>query len=235
MASDAAAPLPLRGAARNDRAYENLKELAADYIRRAIVSRDFAPGSKIDQDEIAETLRISRVPVREALIELAQKEFVVAIPRRGAFVAEVAVDDIEDHYEVLALVFGVATRRAVKQLTAADLAELRRLHTEIARSKDPARDVDLDRRFLGIIARAGSSDRLQSILTYLGGALPGSFYFGAAGSAANETRYRKALLAAIEGRDVRSAVRVSEEHLRACATIVVKHLRATGYWAEPAG
>jgi len=59
----------------------------ADGGDRAAV--DLPPGSKVDQDEIAESLGVSRAPVREALIELAQKGFVDAVPRRGAFVAEV--------------------------------------------------------------------------------------------------------------------------------------------------
>jgi DNA-binding GntR family transcriptional regulator len=216
------------------RTYENLKDAAADFIREAIISGELPARSKVDQDEIADALGISRVPVREALIELAQKDFVVAIPRRGAFVAEVRVEDVEDHYEVLALVFGVATRRAVKKLTAADVEELRRLHEEIARTAEANRRRDLDRQFLNVVARAGSSRRLDSILRFLGGALPGSFYFDAPGWVATEAKYRTMLLDAIEARDVRAAARVSEEHLRACADVVVEHLRSRGYWAADA-
>ncbi|WP_041254651.1 GntR family transcriptional regulator [Frankia sp. EAN1pec] len=59
-----------------------LKDEAADFIREAIVSGGLPPRSKIDQDEVADALRISRAPVREALIKLAQKGFVDGVRRR---------------------------------------------------------------------------------------------------------------------------------------------------------
>jgi DNA-binding GntR family transcriptional regulator len=212
------------------RAYGNLKDAAVDVVRDAIVAGALPPGAKIDQDGVAEALGISKAPVREALIELAQKGFVLAVPRRGAFVAGVTVEDVEDHYAVVALVSGMTTGRAVGRLAPADLDELRRLDREIAATDDPARQRSLDRRFFGVITVAGKSPRLDAILGFLGGALQGSFYYDAPGWAANEREYRARLLAAIEAGDAPSAVRISEEHVRSCAALTVEHLRARGYW-----
>ncbi|WP_368672032.1 GntR family transcriptional regulator, partial [Parafrankia sp. Ea1.12] len=170
-------PSAIRLLASGRRRYGNLKDEAASFIREAIVSRALPPRSKIDQDEVADALGISRAPVREALIELAQKGFVDAVPRRGAFVAEVTVEDIEDHYEVVALVSGMTTRRAVRKLTPLETEELARLHREIATTEDEARRRSLDRRFFQIIATAGKSPRLDAILEFLGGVLQGSFYY----------------------------------------------------------
>ncbi|ABW14143.1 hypothetical protein Franean1_4777 [Parafrankia sp. EAN1pec] len=85
------------------------------------------------------------------------------MPRRGAFVAEVTVEDIEDHYEVVALVSGMTTRRAVRKLTPLETEELARLHREITTTEDEARRRSLDRRFFQIIATAGKSPRLDAI------------------------------------------------------------------------
>jgi DNA-binding GntR family transcriptional regulator len=214
------------------RSYENLKDEAADFIRAAIVSGEFPARSKIDQDDIAAALGISRAPVREAIIELAQKGFVVTPPRRGAFVAELTVEDIEDYYEVVAAVFGMTTRRAVAKLTSADVDELRRLDGEIAAAGDAARLKGLDRRFFGVIVSSGRSPRLDSILQLLGGMFQGSFYFESPGWEANEANFRRQLLAAIGAGDELLAARASEEHLRACAGLTIEHLRASGYWAS---
>ncbi|TCJ31438.1 GntR family transcriptional regulator, partial [Parafrankia sp. BMG5.11] len=92
MTTRDADPSAIRLLASGRRRYGNLKDEAASFIREAIVSRALPPRSKIDQDEVADALGISRAPVREALIELAQKGFVDAVPRRGAFVAEVTVE-----------------------------------------------------------------------------------------------------------------------------------------------
>ncbi|ADP83305.1 GntR family transcriptional regulator [Pseudofrankia inefficax] len=216
------------------RPYGNLKDEAASFLRDAIVSGALPPHSKIDQDQVADTLGISRAPVREALIELAQKGFVDAIPRRGAFVAAVTVEDIEDHYEVVALVSAMTAKRAVKRLTPAQIDELRRLDQEIAATTDVVRVRDLDRRFFHLIANAGRSPRLDTILRFLGGALQGSFYFDAPGWAPHEATYRQQMLGAIDAGDVLAAARISEEHVRRCATLSVDHLRSRGYWPDAA-
>jgi DNA-binding GntR family transcriptional regulator len=234
MATADSDPRALLRLSSRQRSYDNLKDAAADYIRTAIVSGDLAPRSKVDQDAIAGALGISRVPVREALIELAQKDFVVAIPRRGAFVGELRLGDIEDHYEVVSLVFGVATKRAVKMLTPADLAELHALHEEISSTDDAARREELDYDFLKVIARVGSTRRLDSIMRFLGGALAGSFYLESPEWVARETRYRTLLLPALEARDVEAAVRITEDHLRGCAALAIEVLRSRGYWADEA-
>ena len=165
--------VPLAGVAPLRPAYGNLKDEAARFIRAAIVSGRLAPDSKVDQDDVAESLGISRAPVREALIELAQKGFVVAVPRRGAFVAELTAEDIEDHYEIVASVFGLTTRRAVEKLLPAEVDELRRLHREIGSIEDTARRMELDRRFFNVIASAGRSPRLDAVLEFLGGVFQG--------------------------------------------------------------
>lgn len=213
------------------RPYENLKDEAADYIRTAIVSGKLPAGRRVDQDDIAAALGISRAPVREALIELTQKGFVDAPPRRGAFVAELTVEDIEDYYEVVASVFGMTTRRAIGKLTSSDVEELRRLDREIAATGDVTRRKELDRRFFNVIAATGRSPRLDSLLQFIGGMFQGSFYYEPPQWADNEQSFRQRLLAAIEAADSRLAARVIEEHMRACASLTVDYLRSRGYWS----
>jgi DNA-binding GntR family transcriptional regulator len=212
------------------RAYENLKDEAAYYIRTAIVSGDLPARSKVDQDEIADALGISRAPVREALIELAHKGFVDAVPRRGAFVAELTPTDIEDYYEVVASVFSLTARRCVARLSAADVEQLRRLHREIAATDDVARRRELGRQFFNTIAVTGSSPRLDALLQFIGGMFQGSFYFEAPGWAEHEASFQEQLLAAIAAGDERLAESVSAEHLRGSAALTIGYLRSRGYW-----
>jgi DNA-binding GntR family transcriptional regulator len=221
----------VNGTAPGRRAYENLEDEAAGYIRRGIVSGEFPARSKVDQDEVAEALGISRAPVREALIELAQKGFVDAVPRRGAFVAELTAADIEDYYEVVAAVFGLTTRRAVSRLSAADVAELRRLQGEAAAATDTSRRQDLGRQFFNVIAATGRSPRLDSLLQLIGGMFQGSFYLETPGWQTHEADYQQRLLGAVESGDERQASRISEEYLLDCGRMTVDHLRSRGYWA----
>jgi DNA-binding FadR family transcriptional regulator len=133
---------------------------------------------------------------------------------------------------VVALVSAMTARRALAKLTPADVDELRRLHQEISSTDGPGRERALNRRFFHIIANAGRSPRLDSILRFLGGALQGSFYFDAPGWARNEASYREQLLDVIDAGDVQAAARISEEHVRSCATVTINHLRGRGYWVD---
>jgi DNA-binding GntR family transcriptional regulator len=217
---------------RSIREHPNLKDVAADFIRQAIVSGRFGPGAKVDQDEVAGLLGVSRLPVREALIELAQKGFVTAIPRRGAFVAALGVDDIDDHYEVLAMAYALASRRAAQNLSPEQLVELRSIAEEVQASDEQSVREALNREFNEIINVAGSSNRLLSILGFLAGALPGSYYLAASGWTATEAVYRGRMLAALEARDSDAAAWVAMEHLRACAKVTIEELDARGYWSD---
>ena len=60
---------------------------------------------------------MSRLPVREALIELAHESLIDAVPRRGAFVARLDRADIVDHYRIFGLIAGLAASRAATALT----------------------------------------------------------------------------------------------------------------------
>ncbi|MCX2933754.1 GntR family transcriptional regulator [Mycobacterium sp. CVI_P3] len=207
--------------------------MAVEFIREAIASRVLRPGAKIEQDEIAGELGSSRLPIREALIELTAKGFVVAIPRRGAYVVQLSVEDIEDHFEVVGLLFAVAARRAADRLSDAELAELRRLNAEIAATRDDSECQDLNHRFLRTINEAGSSNRLLLTLRYLWLSLPNDFYTSAPDWAANESMYREQILDLLEARDGEAAASSAEAHLQACAKVTVDSLRAQEYWSGP--
>ena len=72
--------LPRQLPSRGPVSHPSLKDSAADYLREQILTGQLTPGTKIDQDEISDALGVSRLPVREALIELANEGLVDAVP-----------------------------------------------------------------------------------------------------------------------------------------------------------
>lgn len=212
--------------------HQSLKEMAASYIREGVVSGRLGPGAKVDQDEIAEALGISRLPIREALIELANQGFVESIPRRGAFVVKLTTQDIEDHYQVVSLLFGLTARRAAKHITEDKLRVLQRLHTDITSTQDEVKRRNLLIEFYRAINRIGTSTRLLLTLQFLALALPNDFYFSTSRWPATETVYRERVLSALENHDAEAAVKATDEHFRACAKVTIDALRERGYWAD---
>lgn len=206
--------------------------MASEYIREGVISGRLGPGAKIDQDQIANALGISRLPVREALIELTAKGFVESFPRRGAFVVSLSVQDIEDHFAVISLLFGLTTRRAAEHITDAQLQRLTELHTEITSAQDRSTRLALSYEFNRLMNRIGTSDRLLQKMWFFALALPTDLYFSTSRWPAIETVYRENILAALEKRDPAAAAAASAEHLQSCAKVTIDELRSRGYWPD---
>ncbi len=216
------------------RTHPNLKDTAADHIREQILTGAFRPGTKVDQDEIAITLGISRLPVREALIELAQEGLVESIPRRGAFVVELDADDIIDHFRVYGMVAAMAARRCAERIDQAGLDALHELHEQMKVATDPARQVALNFQFHRLIHHAGGSRQLLSILWYLGRALPMGMFRHTPEWEAMAESHHGLILSALQARDPEATAASVERHLKEAATYTVEQLRASGYWSAPA-
>lgn len=212
--------------------HQSLKEMAANYIREGVVSGRLGPGAKVDQDQIAEELGISRLPIREALIELTAKGFVESIPRRGAFIVKLTAQDIEDHYEVVSLLFGLTARRAAERISDEKIRALQKLHTEITGAQESSTRQRLLMEFYRIINRVGTSARLLLTLQFLALALPNDFYFSTSRWPATETVYRERILNALESHDPEAAAKATQEHFQACAKVTIDALQSRGYWAD---
>src|SRR5690242_6066734 len=70
-------------------------------LRRAIISVHLPPGEPLEELQLCKTCKVSRTPVREALIRLASEDLVELEPNRGAKVATLQFVDVVDHYEAM--------------------------------------------------------------------------------------------------------------------------------------
>lgn len=94
-------------------------------LRDAIVEGTFAPGEQLRDAEVAAWLGVSRTPVREAMLRLAEAGLVVALPGRSTMVSPLHVRDLRDARDVVAALHGVAVREAIARLTAPDIDAMR--------------------------------------------------------------------------------------------------------------
>ena len=115
---------PLPAAVRPPAAPIARRTLAAatlEAIRERILSGVHPEGEPLRQDAIAAELGVSRIPVREALRQLEAEGLVTGIPHRGAVVSSLSIAEIEELFELRALVERDLLRRSVPNLTDADL------------------------------------------------------------------------------------------------------------------
>ena len=80
--------------------YKPLRELVCENIRQAIIDGTFSPGERLMEIQLADEMGVSRTPVREAIRKLELEGFVVMIPRRGTYVADISIKDINEVYEI---------------------------------------------------------------------------------------------------------------------------------------
>ena len=128
-------------------------------LRDAIVDGTFEPGEQLKDLELAAWLGVSRTPVREALLRLAQSGLVLAQPGRSTAVSTLDSREIRDARDVVAAMHEVAVREAVAGLTEADLAAMRDANRRFAAAL-LAGDVD---------AALRADDELHGVLVTIAG------------------------------------------------------------------
>lgn len=103
----------------------------ADRLRDMIRSQALASGQWIDEIRLTEALGISRTPLREALKVLANEGLVRLEPRRGCFVNELSLDDLEQIFPLMAMLEGRCAYEAAQKATPSQLHALVPLHDQL--------------------------------------------------------------------------------------------------------
>lgn len=114
--------------------HKTIASAAAEEIRRRIFNGEIEPGSQLRQEELAQQLGISRIPIREALLILENEALVKILPHRGAVVVRLSADEIEELFNMRMLLEPYLYERSAPHLTEADFAELESNCTAYAKS-----------------------------------------------------------------------------------------------------
>jgi DNA-binding GntR family transcriptional regulator len=106
-----------------------LHQEVATRLRQRIVEGHIAPGAKLNERELSESLKVSRTPLREAIKMLAAEGLVELLPNRGAVALQLSEQDVADTFEVIAGSKASPGELAAQRITDDELAELRRCTT----------------------------------------------------------------------------------------------------------
>lgn len=142
-------------------------------VRDGVIAGRFPPGNRITEQEVALAAGVSRTPAREALRRLHQEGVVDFTPNQGAVVTEWSRDDVEEIFELRALLESHGAARAARLATEAQIAELKSLAEQQRVESHERRPGYLDRigeinsRFHHRLQEAAASPRLKRALTVL--------------------------------------------------------------------
>jgi DNA-binding GntR family transcriptional regulator len=210
----------------------NASGAVTELVRRAIVDGVVAPGDRLKEEELARELGISRTPVREALLILQAEGLVDAAPNRGATVRTHSAAELEELYELRAVLEGYAARRAASRITEAGIEELLSSCERFA-ALDEGRVEEIvaeNARFHGIILDAAESPRLAGMVRSVV-ALPlvyRAYTYYSPAQTAISAHYHRQIATALERRDGERAELVMKEHVYEARDVLVAHVRAGG-------
>lgn len=199
------------GAALADQAYLSLRE--------AILSGQLEPLTPLSVPGVARQLGISRSPAREAIARLAAEGLARIEPRRGAVVARITVEDLNEIYEVREVLEGLASRLAAKIIKEPQLAELANVvaeHRVAIESGDVNAHMACDQRFHRIIREIAANGRLTDSLDRLQGEIRVAMNttHRLNGGMQQALAEHEEILAALERNDPHAAEEVARRHIR---------------------
>jgi DNA-binding GntR family transcriptional regulator len=152
---------------RHQRAFPTVSDMVYQIIRDGILQGAFEPGERLRQDELAEAIGVSRIPVRSALMQLDAEGLITFHSYRGAIVTSVTVDDMREIYEIRALVEPHALRKAMRAMTPERLGHLERLARELNAVEDGAEFLALRIGFFTELYEGGQQPLMLALIERL--------------------------------------------------------------------
>jgi DNA-binding GntR family transcriptional regulator len=112
-------------------ARQSLHDEVVTRIRDMIIEGVLAPGTRVNETHLGQTLGVSRTPLREALKFLASEGLIELVTARGAIVKKFSAKDVRDMLDVLSVLEAFAARLACREATDAAIADVRRIHNRM--------------------------------------------------------------------------------------------------------
>jgi DNA-binding GntR family transcriptional regulator len=204
----------------------SLMNKVGDALRSAIVSGELAAGRLYSVQDLAESLGVSRTPVREALIKLASKGMVRFERNRGVRILQSTPRDLEEVFELRLLLEVPAARLAVARMKSADVAELRTCLDRMISAADSGDEQNLmehDRRFHSVILEAAGNQRLAAFVDSLRDLVltRGVSTAGTSRTLHDIANEHGPILAMIEARDADGAASALRSHVLHTAQLLI--------------
>lgn len=148
---------------------ERLSEKAYHLIREKIITLELSPSGLINEQELMAKLGLGRTPIREALLQLAQEGLVTIVPRRGMFIADISITDLQKIFEIRIVLEGFCARLAAQRITTDQIIYLDKLLEELEgiASKDVQALMNSDKRFHELLYQAADNEFLAETMERL--------------------------------------------------------------------
>jgi DNA-binding GntR family transcriptional regulator len=188
-------------------------------IESAIASGELLPGDAIDDVALADHYKVSRTPVREALLQLQAQGILSSTPRGGSMVAKMNLQQLLSLWELLAELEGIAVRLACERMSHDDTQALVKLHRsskKIADKEDMDGWQEANLKFHEIIYEGARNPFLRQEVLRIRSrtGIYRRHAFGALGRIKSSYDQHEKIISALEKRDAEAASLCMADHMR---------------------
>jgi DNA-binding GntR family transcriptional regulator len=210
----------------------SIREAAYKHLRESILSGSLLPGRRISEPAIAETLGLSRTPIREALQYLAKEGLVEMVPNKGARVKLLSGQEIKEIYQVRALLESEGARLAALHATPIEIEGIAKRLEAInqADSQDLSTQRQADMAFHSAFVCSGHNQTLERLFHDLQGQLSLLRTYTSNLSQTPETaQQHQAIYDAIYQRQPELAAQAAREHILYFLDLLLKREEVYGF------
>lgn len=193
-----------------DEAYGMLKDL--------ILTSELAPGEILDERYLMEALDIGRTPLREAIQRLAHEGLVAIAPRKGSWVTDLSISDLQELIAARELVEPAVAASAANRVTPGDIKHLQEIIASITsayHAGDLLASIQADRNFHHSLALIGGNSYLARIVDEINTATLRYWHlsFKHAGDLMQTSHHHQKIIAQLERRDPEGVSEALREHI----------------------
>jgi DNA-binding GntR family transcriptional regulator len=192
-------------------------ETVLQQLRVFLASGRLLPGQQLVQEDLAEDLGVSRVPIRESLKILEGEGHVTYHPNRGYFVTELSADDLIELYRIRQILEAEALAQAVLEVSDADIADIESILEQVelaAESGDVERLTEANRAFHFSIIELSGMNRLSRLIRQLWDAsdIYRTVYFRDPVNRERVHSEHREIIDALKARDAQALIRAQNSH-----------------------
>lgn len=151
----------------HDLTAETLPSKIYRILRDAIIKGQLQPGERLVQDELAKTLNVSRMPIREAIKQLAAEGYVTVEPHKGAIVKQFTIHELEEIYFLRAKFEPLAAAESLKTMSSQLVNQLRNLNEKMKKTDDTDEYIQLNIQFHHLLIKDCPWGKLNNIIENL--------------------------------------------------------------------
>jgi len=202
-----------------------LHDEVADSMRELINEGELEPRARVNESELTERFGISRTPLREAIKILATEGLLELLPNRGARVASISRNELEEMIEVIAGLEATACELACRSVTEEELTAIEAMHRDMVaawQTRDEVNYFRLNREIHEAIMLASRNSKLRSLYLGLTGRIQRSRYSAHQTEAqwAQAVEEHESMISLLRARDGDKLAALMRRHIRSKKPVI---------------